>query len=111
MTKKRGRPTGSAVREKISEILQFMKKGYGYEIHQTYLDLFPKVSQRLIYYHLQKGVQTGEFRLKSVKKEKGKYSWGETAEKKYYENGPNAKPRTNPEVKDYFKKRKTKQLP
>ncbi|MBU1202159.1 MAG: hypothetical protein KJ583_05245 [Nanoarchaeota archaeon] len=100
-----GRPIGSVVRQNIIEILYFMKKGYGYEVHKAYIELFPKVSQRLIYYHLRKGVLTGEFIVKSVK-EKGEYSWGETAEKKYYENGAGAKPKVSSDVKTYFEKKK-----
>ncbi|MBU0471657.1 MAG: hypothetical protein KKF89_03880 [Nanoarchaeota archaeon] len=97
-----GRPIGSEIRQNIVEILHFMKKGYGYEIHKAYLDLFPKASQRVIYYHLKKGVLLKEFSVQEVKKEKGEYSWGETAEKVYYALGSNASPRLMKKVKDYF---------
>ncbi len=102
----RGRPVGSKVRDNIQAILLFMKKGYGYEIHKVYTDLFPGVSQRLIYYHLKKGVDTGEFRIHGVKKEQGDYSWGENAEKTYYELGTQANPRMLKKVEKYFEKDK-----
>ncbi|MBC8500664.1 MAG: hypothetical protein ISS25_00670 [Nanoarchaeota archaeon] len=99
-----GRPVGSVVRQNIVEILYFMKKAYGYEIHKAYLELFPKVSQRVIYYHLKKGVDTGEFTVDNIKQEKGDYSWGEMAEKVYYILGSNASPKVIAKVKEYFEK-------
>jgi hypothetical protein len=104
----KGRPVGSNIRQNIVEILYFMKKGCGYEIHKIYLDLFPKATQRVIYYHLKKGSLTGEFVVQEVTKEQGDYSWGETAEKKYYKLGDQATPRILKSVKKYFDKIKNK---
>ena len=48
---------------------------------------------RSIYYHLKKGMQTGEIQIEKVKIEKGEYSWGNEAEKVYYEIGKKAEPK------------------
>jgi len=106
---KRGRPLGSPIRQNIIEILYFMKSGYGYNIYKTYREIFPKVTMRVIYYHLNKGLNTNEFSIEKVEKEKGDYSWGGEAEKIYYKLGPNAKPSINPIVKEYFDKKKEKE--
>ena len=103
---KRGRPLKSEIRQNIIEILHFMGESYGYEIHKAYLDLFPKASQRVIYYHLKKGAANQEFLLRNIKSEKGNYSWGETAEKTYYSLGTNASPKILEKVKEYFEKKK-----
>ncbi len=103
---KRGRPTQSAIRQNIVDILFFMKKGYGYDIYKAYIRIFPKPTLRVIYYHLKKGVVLGEFIVKEIKQEKGEYSWGSHAEKIYYSLGPNAKPSMNQRVKKYFEKKK-----
>ncbi|MFH0870772.1 MAG: hypothetical protein V1866_06995, partial [archaeon] len=73
---KRGRPIGSNVRQHLIDILHFKKKAYGYDIYKDYIALFPGVTLRLIYYHLNKGVALGEFEVESIKMEKGNYSWG-----------------------------------
>ena len=99
---KRGRPTYSKVRQNIVEILAYMETGYGYKIYKAYKDLFPAVTLRVIYYHLKKGTELGEFEVAEVKKTKGDYSWGPEAEKIYYKLGPKAKPRMDPEVREYF---------
>lgn len=101
-----GRPVKSEIRQNIVEILYFMKNAYGYEVHKAYIDLFPNASQRVIYYHLKKGVDTEEFVVNKVSREQGNYSWGETAEKVYYSLGSNAKPRILARVKKYFEKQK-----
>lgn len=101
---RRGRPTYSKVRQNIVEILYFMETGYGYEIYKVYKDLFPAVTLRVIYYHLKKGTELGEFEVAEVKKTKGDYSWGGEAEKIYYKLGPKAKPSMDPSVKEYFTK-------
>jgi hypothetical protein len=100
---KRGRPVRSAVRENIAEILFFLGKGYGYEIYKIYRALFPKVTRRLIYYHLKKGVDLKEFKVDKVEKVKGDYSWGSEAEKVYY-TLDRAKPKGNLKVKQYLDK-------
>lgn len=104
MVEKRGRPIGSRVRANLIEILYFKGKAYGYDLYKDYCELFPKITLRLVYYHLRKGVALGEFSLEHVKIEKGEYSWGGEAEKKYYKLGPNAKPRMDKKVKAYFER-------
>jgi hypothetical protein len=98
----RGRPVNSAIRQNIVEILFHMKKAYGYEIYKPYIAIFPKVTMRSIYYHLKKGIFTGEFEIVSVEKEKGDYSWGEFAEKIYYKLGSKASLKGNIKAKEYF---------
>ena len=103
MNKKMGRPVRSVVRENIAEILFFLGKGYGYEICKIYLALFPKVTRRLIYYHLKKGVDLKEFKIAKVEKVRGDYSWGSEAEKVYY-SLDRAKPKGNTRVKEHIDK-------
>ncbi len=107
---KRGRPVKSQIRQNIVDILYFLGEGYGYEIYKIYREVFPKCTQKSIYYHLKKGVALGEFIVKKIEKEKGEFSWGSEVEKTYYSLGPNAKPTMNPQVKevveDYVKRRK-----
>jgi len=100
----RGRPVKSVIRQNIVEILNLKEAMYGYDIYRTYREIFPTITLRSIYYHLKKGVATGEFIVKEVKKEKGDYSWGGETEKTYYALGPKAQPRGDSKVKDYFKK-------
>jgi hypothetical protein len=106
MAKKRGRPIGSVVRKNIIEILHFKGKAYGYDIYKDYCELFPEITLRLIYYHLNKGVALGELELEKVCVEKGNYSWGGEAEKKYYKLGKNANPAVDKRVKAYFEKKR-----
>ena len=101
----RGRPVKSQIRQNIVELLYFMKEGYGYDIYRQYKELFPSVSMRVIYYHLKKGVQLGEFKLDKVQKEKGDFSWGNEVEKTYYCLGTNAKPQIEAKIKDHIDKR------
>lgn len=100
----RGRPVKSAIRQNIVEILYFMKEGYGYDIYKAYINIFPKVTMRSIYYHLNKGVKIKEFKIARVKKEKGEYSWGDTVQKIYYGLGKEANPKGLERVRKYFKK-------
>lgn len=102
----RGRPLNSQIRENIVEILYFMKKAYGYDIYKHYVNVFPKVTLRSIYYHLKKGIELGVFEIEKIEREKGDYSWGEMAEKIYYKLGKNASPKLNPVLKNYFEKLK-----
>lgn len=104
---KRGRPIKSEIRQNIVEILFFMKEGYGYDIYKIYVEIFPKVTLRSIYYHLNKGVETKEFKISKVKAEKGEYSWGPQAQKTYYSLGENAEPRRDIRVKEYLDKKKS----
>ncbi len=87
-----GRPTGSQIRQNIVEILSCKKKAYGYELCKYYLEIFPKVTMSVIYYHLKKGLATGEFEVQEIRQDKGEYSWGDTSEKIYYCLGKNAAP-------------------
>ncbi len=99
---RRGRPTYSKVRQHMVEILAHLGSAYGYRIYKVYKELFPAVTLRVIYYHLRKGTEIGEFEIDEVKKTKGNYSWGPEAEKIYYRLGPKAKPMMDPNVKAYF---------
>ena len=100
----RGRPVKSAIRQNIVEILNIKGEMYGYDIYRVYREVYPQVTLRSIYYHLKKGVSTGEFIIKEVKREKGEFSWGTETEKTYYALGPKAQPKGDPKIKDYFKK-------
>jgi len=107
---KRGRPVKSQIRQNIVEILYFMGEGYGYDIYKLYREIFPKCTQKSIYYHLKKGVALGEFVVKKIEREKGEFSWGNEVEKIYYALGPKSRPKMEQKVKEsveeYVKKRK-----
>jgi len=96
----RGRPVGSIVRQNIVEILGVLGRGYGYEIHKIYNDLFTPCTRENVYYHLRKGVKLGEFEVVEVRQEKGKFSWGTIAEKTYYKLGSNAKPKGDQRISE-----------
>jgi len=95
----RGRPPKSEIREKITAILDQLQFSYGYEIYKHYKSLFNDATARVIYYHLKKGAEIGEFVEVNVKRVMGNYSWGDETERVYYALGPFAK--TN---QDLFKK-------
>ena len=97
-----GRPTYSKIRQNIVEILNHIKKGYGYQIYKIYKEIFPDVSMRSIYYHLNKGVQLEIFQINQVENEKGDYSWGDSAKKIYYSLGEKASPKGDTKVKEYI---------
>ncbi len=97
----RGRPLGSEVRKNLIDMIFVLGKTYGYELASLYNQIFPKVTRRLIYYHLNKGVKLDEFKVDKIREESGNYSWGSRAEKKYYSLGPKAEP--NPSL-DLIKK-------
>ena len=103
---KRGRPTKSIIRQNIIDILQYMGKGYGYDVYKIYIQLFPKVTMRSVYYNLRKGIATGEIRIDAIEREKGEFSWGDEVEKTYYGLGKEATPHDNPRVKEFFNQRK-----
>jgi hypothetical protein len=103
----RGRPVQSAIRQNIVELLYFLGKGYGYDIYKAYRDVFPTVTMRSIYYHLNKGIETEEFKIAEIKKEEGNYSWGTVVTKTYYALGAKAKPSMKQEVKEYFDKKRS----
>ncbi len=95
----RGRPTQSIIRQNIIEILFHLGKGYGYQISKIYNEAFPPVTQRVIYYHLRKGLQTREIVEHSVQRERGSFSWGSEVEKKIYALGEAARPAGSIKVK------------
>ena len=100
----RGRPVFSQIRQNIIEIIFFIKKGYGYELHKIYNSIFPKCTNRVVYYHLRKGVELEELVLEKIRVESGNYSWGSTAEKNYYTLGKNAKPNADKKIKEWLDK-------
>ncbi len=105
---RRGRPVGSAVRQNVLEILNVLGRAHGYQIYKIYRDLFPKVTLRVIYYHLKKGTELGELVIERVEKEKGDYSWGTEAEKIYYKLGPKAQITGDDRVRTYIETQKAK---
>jgi len=106
MVRKQGRPIGSKVRQNIVEIIYFYKQLHGYDLSKIYMELYHPVTMRLIYYHLKKGLDTGEFKIYKINKTTGKYSWGTTSENIQYELGPKANPMIEPHVKIYWEKNK-----
>ncbi|MFH1316355.1 MAG: hypothetical protein ABII01_02450 [Candidatus Woesearchaeota archaeon] len=104
----KGRPIKSQIRQNIIEILHHMKRAYGYDLYRIYVEIFPKVTLRSIYYNLKKGVDLEEIRIDKIEREKGNYSWGEEAEKKYYAIGKKADVKDDKRVSDYFYKIKKK---
>lgn len=103
---RRGRPVGSAVRQNVIEILAVLGRAHGYQIFKVYRDLYPKVTLRVIYYHLKKGLDLEEFVVDKVQMEKGDYSWGSEAEKIYYRLGAKANPKGDERVKAYVEAHK-----
>lgn len=103
---KRGRPVHSQVRQNIIEILNFMGRGYGYQIYTIYRGAYGPVTLRLIYYHLKKGVQLDELKVEKIEKVKGEYSWGGETEKIFYKLGSNAKPTVDTKLKKFLEKKK-----
>jgi hypothetical protein len=101
----RGRPVKSQIRQNIIELLYFLKEGYGYDLYRQYKEIFPSVTMRVIYYHLKKGTELGEFRVNKVIKENGNFSWGNVVEKIYYSLGQEAQPVGNLRVKDALEKK------
>ncbi|RME53412.1 hypothetical protein D6783_02025 [Candidatus Woesearchaeota archaeon] len=99
---KRGRPTYSIVRQRIVDILHHEGRAYGYQIHKIYKKIFPPVTLRVIYYHLRKGVELGEFKVETVETAKGEYSWGSETQKTFYTLGPEAKPSGDELVASFF---------
>jgi hypothetical protein len=85
-------------------------KGYGYQISKLYNEIFAPVTQRSIYYHLRKGMETQEIKLHNIEREKGQFSWGEIVEKTYYVLGNNANPTGNKNVEEHLKKWKMEQF-
>ncbi|HIJ98017.1 TPA: hypothetical protein H1012_04235 [archaeon] len=84
MATKRGRPVKSLIRDRMKEILAVLGSSYGYEIYKVYTAAFSKITLRSMYYHLNKGVEIGEFNLVGVREEKGSYTWGDKTTRRYY---------------------------
>ncbi len=84
----RGRPTKSKIREKIAAIINLLGCSYGYEIYKYYKEIFNDATSRVLYYHLKKGIETGEFIALDIREVEGNYSWGNKSERIYYTLGP-----------------------
>jgi hypothetical protein len=100
----RGRPVRSQIRQNIIEILYFLNQSYGYQIAKIYNEVYPKVTQRSIYYHLRKGIQTNEIEVNKIEQEEGDFSWGKMVEKIYYSLGPKSVPKGDKKVEDFLKR-------
>ncbi len=98
--KKRGRKVGSPIRENITELLYFLGEGWGYDLSKKYMSIFGRTSMRSIYYHLSKGVEIGEFKVKRVDQVEGDYSWGPKAQRTVFTLGPNSRPKGDPNVRN-----------
>ncbi len=95
----RGRPTSSPIRDNLIELIFFLKESYGYDLYKKYVRIFGQnISIRSIYYHLNKGVELGEFRIHTVEDVQGNYSWGNQVKRVVFALGPNAKPKRSKEV-------------
>jgi len=99
--RKQGRPLGSSVRQNIVEILAVHGPLYGYEIYKIYMDIFPKITLRSVYYHMKKGVAIKEFHVREISRKEGNYSWGTRTENIIYELDSAATPRGDSRVKNY----------
>ena len=99
------RPFKSQIRQNIIEIINYLGPSYGYEIYKIYKAVYPKATLRVIYYHLKRGSDIGEFKIDKVERSKGEYSWGGESEKKIYALGSKAKPKGDHRVKEYLEKK------
>lgn len=79
-----GRPLGSNVRNNIIALLSREGPMHGYELYQKYIEQYPAVTMRLIYYHLKKGVSIGDLKVHKIEKKKGNYSWGNEVQNVVY---------------------------
>lgn len=102
------RPFKSQIRQNIIEIINFLGPSYGYEIYKIYKVIYPKATLRVIYYHLKRGVDIGEFKVEKIERSKGDYSWGGESEKIIYALGPKAKPKGEERVKEFLENNKSK---
>ena len=87
------RKPGSPVRKRLIELINVVGPCHGYKLYKYYIEFYPKVTMRNIFYHLKKGTDLGEFVIYSQEHVTGEYSWGSHAEKIEYTLGPEAKPR------------------
>jgi hypothetical protein len=67
-----------------------------------YNQIFVQVTQRSIYYHLRKGVSTGEIEVNRIVEDSGDFSWGQKVEKIFYSLGPKANFRNLKRVEKFF---------
>ena len=104
---RKGRPPSSEVRKNLIDLLYISGPLHCYEIAKHYNKIFSKVTQRLIYYHLKKGVEYEIIKIKGVEKVDSGYSWGPQAERILYELTSKANPSVNDAVKEYFDKIKS----
>ena len=98
MATKRGRPVKSTIRDRMKEVLAVLGVSYGYEIYKVYRAAFSKITIRSMYYHLNKGVEIGEFDLVEVKEEKGNYTWGDRTTRRYYTLGEKIEVKINDDL-------------
>tara|TARA_Y100000310_G_scaffold252944_1_gene259726 strand:+ start:251 stop:544 length:294 start_codon:yes stop_codon:yes gene_type:complete len=87
------------------ELLAHLGEAYGYDLFKLYKDIFPVATQRVIYYHLKKGVELGEFKVNKILKEEGNFSWGPHVQKVYYALGENAQVNGNAEVHSFLEEK------
>lgn len=73
----------SIVRARLAEMLFVAGKLTAYDAHKHYLKLFGPVSQRNVYYQLERGAKLEQFERIELE-EKGEYSWGTVSRKVYY---------------------------
>ncbi len=102
------RPRQSIVRDRLVEIVYFLGKDYAYNIANIYNSIFPKKTQRLIYYHLNFGTKMGLFKVEEDKEYKGSYSWGNSVRRVYYSLGESAKPKADKKIKEAIEKLKNR---
>ncbi len=97
-TASRGRPAFSPIRDNLVELLFFVGKGYGYELYKKYIQVFHTTTMRSIYYHLNKGVELGVFKIDKVENIPGDYSWGEGVRRVVFALDERAKPKGDTRV-------------
>ena len=100
----RGRPPFSPIRDNLIELIYYSGKGYGYGLYKKYIEIFHKTTIRSIYYHLNKGVSLGVFKIEKIEDVKGDYSWGPGVRRVIFSLGPNAKPKKDVRVLKRLKK-------
>lgn len=101
MADKRGRPSESIIRKNIAELLFFLGEAYGYELYKRYVKVFKqKINMRSVYYHLNRGVELGEFAIKEVQTVRGNFTWGNGVRRVVFKLGANARPSGSVEVRE-----------
>ncbi|HDP73973.1 MAG TPA: hypothetical protein ENN46_03410 [Candidatus Woesearchaeota archaeon] len=99
-----GRKPYSEIRENIIRILFVIGKGDGYLISKIYERVFPHVTMRSVYYHLNKGLELGTFNVEEVAEEQGSFSWGSVARKVYYSLSPARVVQLDPALREKIQK-------